>query len=285
VSGPAGLAYREHPAPAELQPHVVCLWTLRVARGCPLAPQRVLPDGGVELLFHLGEPNAHLDGGVARREPAVAVVGASSRAVTVQPAPGAEVLGVRFRPGGALRFLPLPAVELRDRIVALDDALPRWGGTALAARLRGTADGAERRRLVAAALAWRARAHDGQGDPLVDHAVRAILRRRGALRVDALAAALGTSARRLERRFARAVGLPPKLLCRVVRAGAAARALLAGTRPSELDFADQPHATRELRAIAGTTPARLRRERPALAALFLGGVANRQDRAALDPLR
>jgi hypothetical protein len=41
-----------------------------------------------------------------------------------------DTLGVRFRPGGAARFLAPPAHELRGRVIPLDDLL----GTAAAAR-------------------------------------------------------------------------------------------------------------------------------------------------------
>src|ERR1700728_1347332 len=96
---------REVAPPARLAADVACLWVVEAAAGHP--GYRVLPDGCTDLVV---QPGA--DGALR-----VEVVGAMSRHQEVPLAPGRRVLGLRFRPGMAFRYLPLPADELADRAV------------------------------------------------------------------------------------------------------------------------------------------------------------------------
>jgi AraC-like DNA-binding protein len=80
--------------------------------------------------------------------------------------------------------------------------------------------------------------------------------------VPALAAAVGLGERQLRRRFDAAVGYGPKMLARVARFRRALALVRAGEPPAaaayEAGYADQAHMTREMRALAGRTPAALR---------------------------
>ncbi len=70
---------------------------------------------------------------------------------------------------------------------------------------------------------------------------------------------MGLSERQLRRRFHAAAGYGPKTLQRVLRF----RRFLAGPRGDlaraalEAGYADQPHLTREVARLAGTSPSRL----------------------------
>jgi hypothetical protein len=46
--------YAEYAPPASLGRHVQCLWRIRAPAG-DATPQRILPDGSVELVLHLGD--------------------------------------------------------------------------------------------------------------------------------------------------------------------------------------------------------------------------------------
>jgi transcriptional regulator GlxA family with amidase domain len=87
------------------------------------------------------------------------------------------------------------------------------------------------------------------------------MERRGALPVRALAADVGLGERRLERAFHARVGVPPKLLARIVRFRAACRGLARGSAQAEVahacGYADQSHLLRDFHDFAGTTPGRL----------------------------
>jgi len=80
-------------------------------------------------------------------------------------------------------------------------------------------------------------------------------------RVGAIAAELGVSRRYLEVRFRRQVGLSPATVTRVARFQRAVWMLAEGNglprTAVESGYADQPHFTREVRAMAGLTPTQL----------------------------
>jgi AraC-like DNA-binding protein len=114
---------------------------------------------------------------------------------------------------------------------------------------------------IEAAL-WSASEKSRPADHLIAEAVSAIALSGGAVDLANLARGLGLSVRRLERRFAAAVGLPPKLFSRIQRFSSVFRLLEEPSRDwveTALDcgYYDQAHLIRDCRNLAGTTPAAL----------------------------
>ena len=79
-----------------------------------------------------------------------------------------------------------------------------------------------------------------------------------------VAARLGVARRWLEAGFRRDVGMPPGTVARIARfqrgIGVLAGEMPLGRAAVECGYADQPHLTREVRAMTGCTPAELRRQ-------------------------
>jgi AraC-like DNA-binding protein len=147
---------------------------------------------------------------------------------------GARAVGVRFRVGAAGAALGIPASELLDLNVPLDDVWDDVGPIEEAA-----AGGS-----LAQAIATRIR-----GAP--DRAVRAA----------AIGHDVGLGDRQLRRRFGDAVGYGPKTLARVLRFQrflALARQESSLARLAfEAGYADQAHLTRECARLSGLPPAAL----------------------------
>jgi AraC-like DNA-binding protein len=217
------MAYREL---ATTGPLVACVWSRDGddERGS----RRILPDACVDIVW-TGER--------------VVVAGPATTAVVTAPA-STTALGVRFRVGAAGAALGVPAAELLDLSVPLEDV---WGddGARIAEAVAATPTLTVLARAVGARLARAA-------PP--DRLVRA--------------AATGNrpdiGARQLRRRFADAVGYGPKTLQRVLRFQRfLALAERAGTGPDlarlavEAGYADQAHLTRESRRLSGLPPAAL----------------------------
>ncbi len=102
--------------------------------------------------------------------------------------------------------------------------------------------------------------------PDVEWAWRRLVASRGRLRVADLAAELGCSRKHLAARFREHVGLPPKLVARMLRFRHASDLLSASrTSPAELaatcGYYDESHLDRDFRDFAGTTPTIYRSER------------------------
>lgn len=246
--------YAELPPGPALAPWVECYWSI-IALDARDVPNRVLPDGCSDVIL----------GVEGSAEPLV--VG-TMRTAAVYPMTGrVDLFGLRFRPGGALRFLDVPLLELTDRRLPLAEL---WGTAAARVAegycvepLAGRAAHVERILLDRLRRPARRRRTD---DALIERAVTLMRRARGSAGVGAVAAALGVGERRLERAFARAVGLSPRTFARVTRLRRVIRALdRGGPRWSalavEAGYADQAHLIREFRALAGLTPGRYAAER------------------------
>ena len=227
------MAYRELPPPPDLAPLVRCLWLRRGEGDATL----VLPDGCVDVIVRDGR---------------ALVAGPDTGPVAAASAPGMVVAGVRLHPGAAAAALGVPADELRDRRVALEDL---WGRAGREAAERAGDDPA------ALAAALRARFQRAAPDPRVVAVARRLARAPGTP-VPALAATVGLGDRQLRRRFTAAVGYGPKTFARVARFHRALALLRAGEPTAAAAFAagyaDQAHMTREMRALGGRTPVALR---------------------------
>jgi AraC-like DNA-binding protein len=251
--------YLELPPSPELAPWVACYWSIR-AEDAPGIPNRVLPDGCAD--FIVGIEN----------DPAPMVVGAMQTAVVIPTVGRVDLFGIRFHPGSALPLVDTPLSELTDQRVPLE-AL--WGPDAdmLAAvsvpstpiERAARAERVLRRRLAAEGRNLRG------DEAMVAQAVSLLRRARGGVGIGQVSAALGVGQRRLERAFARSVGLSPKALGRVLRFRRALREIGRRRDPSggpgwadlafAAGYADQSHLIREFKALAGLTPARFVAER------------------------
>jgi AraC-like DNA-binding protein len=226
------VAYRELAPPPDLAHVVSCVWVRSNEAGEAL----VLPDGCVDVIARDGRAT---------------VAGPDTGPVPVRMAPAAVVSGVRFLPGAAAAALGIPADELRDRRVALEDL---WGRAGREAGERAGEDP------FALLDALRRRLAGAEPDPRMIAATRR-LGTAPATRVPALAAAVGLGERHLRRRFAAAVGYGPKTFARVIRFRLALELVRAGEPPAAAayaaGYADQAHMTHEMGALAGVTPGAL----------------------------
>ncbi len=241
--------YQELLPPPRLR-GLVARFSRSVDRTPPARPIRVLPDGGVDLLFSFGAAGCWAE-----------VIGAKSRALLVHDREPLEKIAVHLRPGAFGRLFRISAWELRDRAAPLEALWP-GADSGLLRCLRDANDWDARREILEGELA---RARDPAGPAgsatLVDRAVARLTRSGGTAPVGSIAAGLGIDVRTLERAFREYVGIGPKLFARIVRFRRARRALRNGGRAAEVaaraGFADQSHMVREFRVLAGVSPSRL----------------------------
>ena len=248
------LSYREHSPSALIAPLVKCFWTLRGLEAAP-APERILPDGSFELVFHFGDPFR----AAGKVQPRSLLVGEIRRPTVVEPARRVDVFGVRFRVGGARGFFRMPMSELRDAILPLEDVA------------RVDLDGARR---TQGRIGLLERLFDGETSPVVQQAIALIRRSRGKARVRGIAQAVGVTDRTLERAFDDFVGMSPKVFSRLTR-------FRAHLEVPTLDagYFDDSHLIRDFQEFSGTTPGGLERERNPINEAFVGNV---QDGAPRD---
>jgi AraC-like DNA-binding protein len=237
-------AYRELAPSRDAYSLIACRWVRQVAGDEAEDSVLILPDGCVDLLWREGE---------------LVVAGLDRTARPSPVVPGERILGLRLRPGVAGAVLGMPASEVLDVHVRLEELLGR-PASELVERL-GDSDDDEAFDVLEEMVG--SRVQQAGPDPLV----LAATRRLGfpGSRVDRLADSLGISDRQLRRRFHREVGYGPKTLDRVLRfrrlvaqAGAVATGETDLARvAADLGYADQAHMTRDCLRLSGLTPSAL----------------------------
>lgn len=232
-----GTAYQEHPAPAPLRGHFGQLWQSQL-RDDADGHITVLPDGCVDILW---------------RDGALFVVGPDRVAAHPALAPGAQVLGARFRPGQAFAALGLPLADLKGAWAS--KAAASIGDTAPAQRLQRMAHCLQQHMGASALDTPAQRAHALFQALAIGDAT-----------LDTLAARLSLSPRSLRRFSQSQFGYGTKTLERILRLQRFLRHSRALPQHSlamlaaEAGYADQAHLSREARELGGMTARELRLE-------------------------
>jgi AraC-like DNA-binding protein len=256
----ADLRYAELAPPPALRPDVECAWIVWSAdRSTRREPEHIVPDACPELIVHLEDPFARRIGARWVRQPRAFLAGTLSRPWSLRAGARVETIGLRFRPGALPALFPIDMAAATDREVPLERVVGAAFARALARALAAARTRPARLRAALACLATHpappARASLAVSRP----AVRLLLAGRGHRRIADVARALGVSPRRLERAFARDLGIRPKLFARIVRLNAALARLGAPDRARAADIAleagyfDEAHLARDFRTVAGRT--------------------------------
>jgi AraC-like DNA-binding protein len=230
------VGYREHPLPPRWRALAECVWTSTA----PAAPEviDVLPDGCMDLIWSGAE---------------LLVAGPDTAPHPYARAAGLATTGLRFRAGVLPALLHTPADALRDARIPLDTLHPGLARRAVAALESGAPP-------VPLLVALAARLPGDLPEPGL-HAAAARLA--GGASAAATADALGWTTRTLHRHCLAAFGYGPATLRRVLRFRRALALLRGGVGPADVaartGYADQPHLSREVRALAGAAPAQLAR--------------------------
>ena len=246
------MSYRELRAPAALSGLVECGWVDTAAAD---SARHVLPDGCMDLVWTGAQ---------------LLVAGPDTVAHAGRRRPGITVAGLRFLPGALPSLLGVPAAPLHNRRVPLAELVPGPAREAVA-RLEAGEEAVSVLEALAVrlpggppdrAVAALRRALAPSGAPRPVAALADARDPRGAPPpVAALADALGCTPRSVHRRCLAAFGYGPATLRRVLRFRRAAVLLRAGVPPADVattsGYADQPHLSRETRALAGMSPGQL----------------------------
>jgi len=219
----------------------------------------ILPDGAMELIINLGDPQALC----ALDEPERRTVfrrswisGERMEPILVDEVGHVHLVGIRLRAGGGWPFLGIPAREFSGQVVELDNVLgPEINK--LRERLgEKTTDDARFDLLEE----WLLRRQRTPPTRAVTYALRVIQQGADAVRIGRMAGEIGISHKHLLREFDRCVGLTPKTFARIC---AFQRVIHSVGHKTQVEWADtaarcgyydQAHLIREFRAFSGLTP-------------------------------
>jgi AraC-like DNA-binding protein len=209
---------------------------------------------GQDILRVAGPEHAHqfqsFHGGVLN--------GAFSQYSVIDPTTLVTTLSICFKPGGARLFLPMPASEVTNQVM---DLFTLWGTAAfdlreqLQAALTRTEMVRMLERFFLAHIVWEQTPH-----PAVPFALALFQAGNGRRSISEVTAQLGVSPKRFIHLFEEAVGLTPKVFCRLLRFQEALSLIEEGQRTLWADLAldcgyfDQAHFIHDFQAFSGLTP-------------------------------
>lgn len=264
------MRYCEIPSRPPLNEFVECFWTLEGGPSPSGAPERILPDGCVELILNFGERFSQHQNNRRELQPRHFLVGQMSGPILISPNGAVQLLGIRFHPGGTSPFLRVPTNELTDQIAELGSLASELERELL---LVSQSLPSLPHKITAVEAALTARLLRGSFDSSSIRLAERIVRSAGRISVDQLATDAGISSRQLERRFLREIGIGPKLLGRILRFQQVFRAVERvdsawAAIAVECGYYDQAHLIRDFTQFAGQTPAVLLADQSALTEAF-----------------
>lgn len=194
-----------------------------------------------------------------RRRYDVVVGGLHTSAATIHHGSRQRGVQLAIDPLASRALLGVPAAELAESVVDLDEL---WGRAA--GRLHEAAGAASSVADQCATVTRMLRLDETGGVRTeVANAWRLVLRSGGRIGVQQLADTVGWSRRHLEQEWRRELGITPKQALRLRRFERSVALLRGRTDLAEAaaatGFADQPHLSRDWKALTGTSPARWRR--------------------------
>ena len=249
------MEYCERRPKPPLSSFVECFWTLE-SETPSTQPERILPDGCVELILNFGARFSQHDDDKPRLQPRSFLVGQMTGPILISPTGAVQLLGIRFHPGGTLPFLRVPLHEITDSLVELGSLSSKLERELLSATSQSPLL-TEKVSAVEACLTNQL-LNTTENSWLMLLAAR-IVETGGLVSVDRLASDAGISSRQLERRFLREVGLGPKLLGRIIRFQQVFRAVEQCNSAwaeiaIECGYYDQAHLIRDFNQFARQTP-------------------------------
>lgn len=188
------------------------------------------------------------------------VVGNMTKPIRTGTDDGADLLGVRFHPGGLAHFTKANFHELTDLVVDAREVLkvPSWCSVEALAGLRIEDRIVLLNRFFLSQLnreprqAW-------------ENCLREMMRTKGTGRISHLGLSNGISEKHLHRKFIEKVGLSPKQLAQILRFREAKSKIenhdfdSLGDLAFTLGYNDHAHLTKSFKELAGITPAEFSR--------------------------
>lgn len=253
------MEYKSFKPREELQAFIKCYWTLIFSAEEHSERQRIVPDGCMEMVFHLGDSyKQYVDSENFLVQPRCFVIGQLTQILEIEPIGNTDIFSVRFHPDGFIPFAKISIKELENKAFDLEFLFGK-DGLDLEQDILNASKTSQRIQLIEAFLMkYLMRAENI--DLLVKSIVDTILISNGQLSVFDLSEKLQLNRRQLERKCASLVGLSPKKLSKIIRLQYVLKQLIANDFTSLTDLAydgeyfDQAHFIKDFKEFTGLTP-------------------------------
>lgn len=165
---------------------------------------------------------------------------------------------VVFQPSGIYEMMDIPADELRDNIISVEEVFGSSSLT-LQEKLFEQSNLQQKLDLLNTFFAERVRSSVGITDTLVRSSLRFMIQQKGHISISQLVKYSGYTERHIERKFNESIGLSPKRLSSIIKLHHFLGSLKDGVRDFtklgyEAGYFDQSHLIKEFRKYTGMTP-------------------------------
>lgn len=226
-----------------------------------IADHRLFPDGNPGMVFHYGDPFCQYAAGTMLpfTHPRSFIYGQVSKFQHIVSAGKTGMLIVVLQPDGLHALLGIPAYELMDAIVSLQNI---WGRAAkeLEAKVLNISDNLLRIQLIEDFL-LKKRNKCNPHDTTVKNSLHLIYQHHGQLQVNELTKHLQISERQLERTFRENIGITPKHFSNIIKLHYFLKTLQRKSSAENLTqlvyecgYYDQAHLIRAFKKNVGLTP-------------------------------
>ncbi len=267
------MRYREVQPNRHLARFIECFWFLEGdAPASNSQPERILPDGCVEIILNFAAPFSAIDqAGQRTIQPQHFLVGQMTQPIFIAPTGAVHLIGIRFHPGGTVPFIDLPMHETINRVIELGAISGTFENELLNA-IDSSGEIVEAISSLETVLTNRLGQSKNKSRLL--QLAATVVNAAGQISIDDLAEQAAMSSRQLRRAFLQEIGIGPKLLCRLLRF----QQVFAAFDRDDQEWAsvavacgyyDQAHLIRDFRQFANETPASLLEKSSELTEAFL----------------
>ena len=252
------MEYREILPLPQLQPYIKFFWVLQGEDANP-KPERIFPDGCLELIFHLKTSYRRFIGNDTLLQPSAFIFGQITQAKFFLPSPQTQILAIRFRAHGLAAFTPMPVHEFTNVEVSLENL---WGnaGKELEEQINSLPVSQALQTLQQFLLKRLHKNKQQTAQAAIATISNAMLQTNATHSVEYWADAANLSTRQFNRNFRNIIGISPKEYLKILRFN---QAIVLYKDESTESFAmlahqcgyyDQAHFIKDFKDYTGTTP-------------------------------
>jgi AraC-like DNA-binding protein len=224
--------------------------------------EKILPDGAIELMINLGSPHKVFESenstnfSLCKR---AWLSGPKSKFIVIDETGGYNLIGIRFKKGGAYPFFDFPMKEVEASVIELDLI---WGSfvNEIIEKMSGTEDPRVRFELLEHIILSRIRNIDDRTHAMIQYSLSLLENNPEEVRINELVNRIGISHKHFLRKYESMVGLGPKVILRINRFQKTI-CLLENSRKMpwahlayECNYYDQAHFIREFKSFSGMNP-------------------------------
>lgn len=253
------MIYKTYQPRSTLSQFIEFFW-MREGDNLSVVQTRLLPMGTMELVINLHEDRIPLFDRQSRIQlgstNGVMLCGTHSENFIIRDADKISVMGVHFKPGGGAAFFELPAGELYNERISLDEL---WKTRASELRDRLAQESTPEARFWMLELFLMQMQRSPDYHPAVNFALQQFQQSANST-IRAITEQTGFSTRYFNQLFRDQVGITPKLFCRIQRFQKVLEALSSKAPVDWLDivftcgYFDQAHLIHDFREFADCTP-------------------------------